>query len=87
MYLIALGFDDEDATRVIAPLTAVHDLRSKVKAHAPGKDAVAVQKANPRGSRKLIRTISARFARSVTTRCGRLRKHSRKWDKRRSGES
>jgi len=41
--LIALGFAEEDAKRVMSPLKEAHGLRSKVKGHAAGKDAVAIR--------------------------------------------
>ncbi len=42
--LIGAGFAEEDAKKVIAPLRAAHDLRSKLKGHASGKEAVAIKK-------------------------------------------
>lgn len=42
--LIALGFEDDDAKRVMAPLKEAHELRTKVKGHASGKHAVAIKK-------------------------------------------
>jgi hypothetical protein len=41
--LIALGFAEEDAKRVMSPFKEAHALRSKVKGHASGKDAVAIR--------------------------------------------
>lgn len=42
--LMGLGFADEDAKRLGAPLREVHELRSKVKGHASGKDGAALKK-------------------------------------------
>jgi hypothetical protein len=42
--LIALGFDDGDAQQLIAPLKKTHDLRSKLKGHASGNEAVSIRK-------------------------------------------
>jgi hypothetical protein len=39
--LIALGFAEDDARRIVAPLRKTHDLRSKLKGHASGKESVA----------------------------------------------
>jgi hypothetical protein len=36
--LLALGFEEDHASAVVAPLREAHDLRSKVKGHASGKD-------------------------------------------------
>jgi hypothetical protein len=42
--LLGLGFAEEDASKIAAPLREVHDLRSKVKGHASGKDGAAIKK-------------------------------------------
>jgi hypothetical protein len=42
--LLALGFGDEHAMAVVAPLKQAHDLRSKVRGHASGKDGAAIKK-------------------------------------------
>lgn len=42
--LTGMGFEADDAKRLIAPLREVHDLRSKVKGHASGKDSAAIKK-------------------------------------------
>lgn len=42
--LVALGFAEDDAKKLVAPLKEVHDLRSKVKGHASGKDGAAIKK-------------------------------------------
>lgn len=39
--LIALGFAEDDARRIVAPLRRTHDLRTKQKGHASGKESVA----------------------------------------------
>ena len=42
--LVALGFAEDHAKNVVAPLKKAHHLRSKVKGHASGKDAAAIKK-------------------------------------------
>lgn len=42
--LIAMGFEEGDARRVVAPLRDAHNVRSKVKGHASGKDGTALKK-------------------------------------------
>ena len=42
--LIALGFAEDDAKNLVAPLKETHDLRSRVKGHASGNDAAAIRK-------------------------------------------
>ena len=42
--LLALGFAEDHAKAVVAPLKEVHDLRSKVKGHASGKDGAVMKK-------------------------------------------
>lgn len=42
--LLALGFAEDQAKAVVAPLKETHDLRSKVKGHASGKDGAAIKK-------------------------------------------
>jgi hypothetical protein len=42
--LAGTGFAGEDARNVVAPLRELHELRSKVKGHAAGKDAAALRK-------------------------------------------
>jgi hypothetical protein len=37
---IALGFAEDDARRIVAPLRRTHDLRTKLKGHASGKASV-----------------------------------------------
>jgi hypothetical protein len=37
--LIALGFDEDQAAAIVAPIRELHDLRSKVKGHAAGQTA------------------------------------------------
>ncbi len=51
---MGLGFVEEDAKKIIAPLREAHDLRSKVKGHASGKDGAALKKQilNDHGSYK-----------------------------------
>lgn len=41
--LIGLGFEDADAKALTAPLHRAHELRSKVKGHAGGSDALALK--------------------------------------------
>ena len=41
--LTALGFAEDDAKKAVAPLRTVHDLRSKLKGHASGKDALTIK--------------------------------------------
>jgi hypothetical protein len=43
--LIGLEFAEEDAQRIAAPLRKAHDLRSKLKGHASGKDAISIKQA------------------------------------------
>jgi hypothetical protein len=42
--LIAIGFAEGDAQKIVEPLRKAHDLRSKVKGHASGKEATAMRK-------------------------------------------
>jgi hypothetical protein len=42
--LVALGFAEDHSRSVVAPLREAHDLRSKVKGHASGKDGAAIKK-------------------------------------------
>lgn len=42
--LIAAGFAKDDAQKIVAPLRTTHDLRSKLKGHASGNEAVAIKK-------------------------------------------
>jgi hypothetical protein len=42
--LIGVGFGPDDAQKAIAPLKTAHDLRSKLKGHASGDEAVAIKK-------------------------------------------
>lgn len=42
--LVALGFDEDDAKKAVAPLRTTHDLRSKLKGHASGEDALAIKR-------------------------------------------
>ena len=42
--LVALGFAEDDAKNVVAPIKEAHDLRSKVKGHASGKEGAAIKK-------------------------------------------
>jgi hypothetical protein len=42
--LLALGFAEDDAKKLVLPLTEAHDLRCKVKGHASGKEGVALKK-------------------------------------------
>jgi len=42
--LAGMRFEADDAKRLMAPLREAHDLRSKVKGHAPGKDSSAIKK-------------------------------------------
>ncbi|HEY6349511.1 MAG TPA: hypothetical protein VI636_08895 [Candidatus Angelobacter sp.] len=42
--LIALGFSDDDAKKAMEPLKTLHDLRSKLKGHASGKDALVIKR-------------------------------------------
>jgi len=42
--LLALGFAEDHAKAVVAPLREAHDLRSKVKGHSSGKDGIAIKK-------------------------------------------
>ena len=42
--LIAVGFEEDDAKRVVVPFKEAHNLRSKVKGHASGKDGLALKK-------------------------------------------
>jgi hypothetical protein len=39
-----IGFAEEDARSMAAPLKELHGLRSKVKGHATGEDAAAIRK-------------------------------------------
>jgi hypothetical protein len=41
--LIALGFAEDDAKKALTPLRTTHALRSKLKGHASGKDALAIK--------------------------------------------
>jgi hypothetical protein len=42
--LVGLSFEGDDAKKILAPLKTAHDLRSKVKGHASGKDGAAAKK-------------------------------------------
>jgi hypothetical protein len=42
--LIAVGFAEEDAKNLVAPLKETHDLRSKAKGHASGAEAAAIKR-------------------------------------------
>jgi hypothetical protein len=42
--LLSVGFAEDHAKSVVAPLREVHDLRSKVKGHASGKDGATLKK-------------------------------------------
>ena len=42
--LVALEFAEGDAQKIVAPLRKAHDLRSKLKGHASGKEAAAIRK-------------------------------------------
>jgi hypothetical protein len=42
--LVGAGFAQDDAQKIIAPLKTAHDLRSKLKGHASGKEAAAIRK-------------------------------------------
>lgn len=42
--LVGFGFDEEAARTHLSPLHDVHNLRSKVKGHASGQEAVAIRK-------------------------------------------
>jgi len=42
--LSALGFQEDGAKKIVAPLREVHDLRSKVKGHASGNEGAALKK-------------------------------------------
>lgn len=43
--LRGLGFDDEQAEDALAPLQTLHHLRSKLKGHVAGSDAVTLRQA------------------------------------------
>jgi hypothetical protein len=40
--LIAIQFSDEDARSIVSPLRTLHELRSKLRGHASGKDTVTM---------------------------------------------
>jgi hypothetical protein len=42
--LLALGFAEDQAIGLVAPLREAHDLHSKVKGHASGNDGIAIKK-------------------------------------------
>jgi hypothetical protein len=42
--LIALGFEDDHARKITASLHEAHSLRSKLKSHASGEEAIAIKK-------------------------------------------
>jgi hypothetical protein len=65
--LLAQGFAEEDAKRLIAPLRYAHDLRSKVKGHASGKDGAGLKKQILRdyGSYKAAFSFALREVRPV----------------------
>jgi hypothetical protein len=42
--LLALGFAYDHAKAVVVPLRDAHDIRSKVRGHATGKEAAAIKK-------------------------------------------
>jgi len=42
--LVALGWEETDAREVTAPMHNLHELRSKLKGHAPGDEATAIRK-------------------------------------------
>ena len=42
--LLGLVFAEKDAKKIVAPLREAHDLRTKVKGHASGKDGAALKR-------------------------------------------
>ena len=42
--LLGLAFAEKDAKKIVAPLREAHDLRTKVKGHASGKDGAALKR-------------------------------------------
>ncbi len=42
--LLGAGFEEDHAKSVVAPLKEAHDLRSRVKGHASGRDGAAIRR-------------------------------------------
>jgi len=56
--LRGIGYEEEDASKLVAPLRELHNLRSKLKGHASGSEANALRKA----ALKAHRTYRKHFA-------------------------
>ena len=75
--LIGLGYAEDDAHKIVAPLKQVHHLRSKLKGHASGGEAVTIRKqalADYRSYKKHFRELTEAVDQSARAIEGALRK-------------